>query len=264
MSRTRGTWNSKGMWAAGVVLAGVIGLTTYAVLDGDDDGARGNGPAKPTASASASGPSAVPTITTPDDWTEPERWAALPRGSKTDSHGSQVGFPHTTEGAVAMMAAANNTDIEGTRSNQQEQRRIYDSYISPEDQSSAVAEKIEAQARATDDQLRQTMGVGKSQPLPSGAYVRNTVIAYKVIKSQPDEVSVWLAASAAQKNGETEKESVNYLRLLMAARWVDGDWKLSANATADVMGTKPAKPSFAPPGDPKFNSLGWTAIRSAS
>ncbi|MFD8261333.1 hypothetical protein ACFV19_20885 [Streptomyces griseoluteus] len=264
MSRTRGMWNGKGMWAAGMVLAGVIGLTTYAVLDEDDDGARGNGPAKPTASASASGPRAVPTITPPDDWTEPERWAALPRGSKTDSYGSRVGFPHTTEGAVAMMAAANSTDIEGDRTNVTEQKRLYESYMGAKGHQPAVGEKIEEKARQTDRVLHEGMGVGVSQPLPSGAYVRSTVVGYQVIGKSADEVSVWLASSVAQKNGEMAKEDVEYTRTLLAASWENGDWKLSVDAVVRVINEGHPKPSFAPPGDPKFNQYGWTAIRSAS
>ncbi|WSM74044.1 hypothetical protein OIE80_36755 (plasmid) [Streptomyces cellulosae] len=82
MGRTRGTWNSKGTWAAGVALAALLAFTGYAVLSGGDEDTDtpSKGGSSASASASASpGPSA--TYAPPDDWTEPNSWAALPQGS---------------------------------------------------------------------------------------------------------------------------------------------------------------------------------------
>ncbi|MET7354210.1 hypothetical protein [Streptomyces mirabilis] len=267
MGRTRGTWNMKGMWLAGGVLAAVLALTGYAVLSGGGDGGGDTPAGKGRASASASaspGPSA--TYAPPDDWTEPNSWAALPRGKRTDDHGSQVGFPKTTEGAVAMMLAANTTDIEGNKTNADEQLRIYRSYIGKADQSSQNAEQIELNAQSSDKALAKQMGVSPGQPLPSGAYVRSTVVGYKIIKKSDTEVSAWLLSRVVQKNGETAKESGSYTRTLAGAQWEDGDWKLTGDATAraqqDVQGQ--AQPHIVAPGDADFNSSRWTAIRQAS
>lgn len=266
MGRTRGTWNTKGMWLAGFVLVAVLALTGYAVLSGGDDG--GDTPAdkaKASASAAASpGPSA--TYAPPADWTEPNSWAALPRGKRTDDHGSQVGFPQTAEGAAAMMLAANTTDIEGSKSNVDEQLRIYRSYIGKADQSSQTAEQIELNAQASDKDLATQMSVSPGQPLPSGAYVRSTVVGYKFIKKSDSEVSAWLLSRVVQKNGEMAKEDTSYTRTLAGAQWQDGDWKLTGDATAraqqDVQGQ--AQPHIVAPGDADFNTAGWTAIREAS
>ncbi|OEJ20840.1 hypothetical protein AR457_41975 (plasmid) [Streptomyces agglomeratus] len=268
MARTRGTWNTKGVWAAGAVGAAVLVLTGYAVFAGGDGGsdtpARGGGGASASASRSASPPS--PTYAAPEDWTEPERWAALPRGKRTDDRGSAIGFPHTTEGAVAMMAAANATTVEGDKSTVDEQLRIYRSYIGESDQSSENAEAIELNANQTDKSLARQMGVRAGQPLPPGAYVRNHVVGYKVVKKSRDEVSVWLLARVVQKTGETAKESSSYTRTLNGAQWQDGDWKLTGDATERVLqATKgQPKPKMVAPGDAAFNAAGWTAIREAS
>ncbi|MFF3958799.1 hypothetical protein ACFYY1_37185 [Streptomyces sp. NPDC001890] len=266
MGRTRGTWNTKGTWIAGGALAAVLALTGYVALSGgDDDGGGGKTPAKGGASASASpGPSA--TYAPPDDWTEPDQWTALPRGKRTDGRGSQVGFPESTEGAVAMMVAANATAIEDGKSNTDEQLRIYYSYIGKADQSSQNAEQIELNAQASDKALAKQMSVTPGQPLPSGAYVRNTVVGYKIIKKSDTEVSAWLLSRVVQKNGEMKKETGSYTRTLAGAQWEDGDWKLTGDATAraqqDVQGQ--GQPRIVAPGDADFNSAGWTAIREAS
>ncbi|MFI1285142.1 hypothetical protein ACH4U5_31030 [Streptomyces sp. NPDC020858] len=265
MSRTRGTWNTKGMWAAGVALAAVLVLTAYSFLAGDDGGA--DTPAKGGASPSASSPaSPAPTYAVPDDWTEPERWTALPRGQRTDDRGSQTGFPHTVEGAAAMAAAANTTRIEGEKSAVDEQLRIYHSYMGKGDHSAENAKKVEQAAQQTDQTLTQEMGVSSGQPLPSGAYVRAHVVGYKVIKKSDNEVSVWLLGRVVQKNGETKKEESSYTRTLLGVQWQDGDWKMTADATRraqqDIAGQ--AQPPMVAPGDEEFNSGGWTAIREAS
>ncbi|GHI98176.1 hypothetical protein TPA0906_00420 [Streptomyces olivaceus] len=267
MGRTRGTWNTKGTWFAGAALAAVLALTGYAVLSGGDEDSDAPSKAGSSASASASasaGPSA--SYAPPEDWTEPTSWSALPRGERTDERGSAVGYPQSTEGAVAMMAAANTTVIDAETSNVDEQLRIYQSYIGTADQSSQNAEQIELAAIQSDKALAKQVGVGAGQPLPPGAYVRSTVVGYQVIKTSDTEVSAWLLARVVQKNGEMEKEKGSYTRTLAGAQWEGGDWKLTADATAraqqDVQGT--AQPAMAAPGDAEFNQAGWTAVRQAS
>uniref|UniRef100_UPI002F915464 hypothetical protein n=1 Tax=Streptomyces virginiae TaxID=1961 RepID=UPI002F915464 len=225
--------------------------------------APAKGGAVPSVSSSAS---PAPTYAVPDDWTEPERWTALPRGQRTDERGSRVGFPHTVEGAAAMAAAANTTRIEGETSTADEQLRIYHSYMGKSDQSPENAKKVEAAAQQTDATILQEMGVSAGQPLPSGAYARAHVVGYKVIKKSDNEVSVWMLGLVVQKNGETKKEESSYTRTLLGVQWQDGDWKMTSDATRraqqDIAGQ--AQPPMVAPGDEEFNAGGWTAIREAS
>ncbi|MER7048892.1 hypothetical protein [Streptomyces jumonjinensis] len=251
-------------WIAGGAGAVVLALTGYAILSGDDEpDTAATGKGGPSASASAS---PAPTYQAPEDWTEPVRWSALPRGERTDTRGSLVGYPETTEGAVGMMAAANRSAIEGGTSATDEQLRIYHSYIGKADKSELNAEQIELTALETDKQLARQMGVKPGQQLPPGAYVRNVVIGYQVIKKSPTEVSAWLLARVVTKTGETSRETTAYTRTLAGAQWQNGDWRLTGAATeralTDVKG-KP-EPKQAAPGDAAFNANGWTAIREAS
>jgi hypothetical protein len=245
----------------------VLALTGYAALSGsDDDGSEsaGKGGATPSASSSATA-SPAPAYTTPDDWTEPKQWAALPQGSRTDKYGSEVGYPHTAEGAVAMAVNATNTNVEPGHSALDGQMRVYHSYISSADQSEEAAKQIEQAGQQTDTKVHQQMGVAADSPLPSGSYVRTTVIGFKVLEKSDDEVSVWLLGRVVTKKGELEKETSSYIRTLMAARWEAGDWKLSGQATARALQQAGSnKPGMAVPGDEKFSEYGWTAIREAS
>ncbi|MGW9370426.1 hypothetical protein ACWGVR_10480 [Streptomyces xanthophaeus] len=268
MSRARGAWNTKGTWAAVVALSAVLILTAYAMLGGNDDTDAGaQAPAKGGPSASVSGaPSPEGTYVTPDDWTEPERWTALPRGQRTDERGSQVGFPHSLEGAAATAVAATSVRIEGDRLAVNEQVRAYHSYFGKGDQSPANLTTIEQGGKDTDKQLASEMGITAGQPLPAGAYMRSAAVGYKVVKASGDEVSVWVLARVVQKNGEMAKEAASYTRSLVAAQWQDGDWKLTTDALARALKAVEgqAEPPIVAPGDAAFNAGGWTAIREAS
>lgn len=268
MARIKRTWSTRGTWIAGGALAVVVALTGYAAFSGGGDD-KGKPTVKDSPTAAVSAPSsASPTGTyaPPDDWTEPDRWTALPRGQRTDQNGSSVGFPKTAEGAVAMMVAANSTAIQGSTSNQDEQMRIFHSYIDKPEQTAQSAEQIKQNAIQSDASLAEQMKVQPGQSLPSGAYLRSAVVGYKVIRQSATEVSAWLLSRVVQKNGEMDKESTSYSRTLAGAQWVDGDWKLTGAATTraqqDVQGQ--AQPDIAAPGDPGFNRGGWTAIREAS
>ncbi|MFI8178019.1 hypothetical protein ACIF6H_32520 [Streptomyces microflavus] len=265
MGRTRSTWNSKGIWFAGAALAAVLALTGYAAFSGDGDGGDAPGKAGSTSSASAD-PGPSESYAAPQDWTEPERWVALPRGKRTDERGSEVGFPHTTEGAVAALAAANTSTIEGSTSNKDEQLRLYYSYVAKADQSEDAAERVELGAIDNGKAIARSMGLKPGAPMPSGAYMRSHVVGYKVVKGSPDEVSVWLLSRVTQKAGELDAEKNSYTRILFGARWEGDDWRLSVPASRqaqkDTQGQ--AKPKMVAPGDVAFNTAGWTAIREAS
>ncbi|MGA5425172.1 hypothetical protein ACPCKX_33765, partial [Streptomyces lavendulocolor] len=123
----------------GAAAAAAGTLTGYLMFSGGDSAS--STPAKGGTGSSISSPvGPLPSDADSQDWTEPERWVALPRGQRTDAGGSEVGFSHTVEGAVAMLKAANTTVIEGDRSNVDEQLRIYRSYVGKADQSAGNAE----------------------------------------------------------------------------------------------------------------------------
>ncbi|MFF9158269.1 hypothetical protein ACF1AB_39275 [Streptomyces sp. NPDC014846] len=243
----------------------MLGITGCQASGPDGDGPEQNRSEQSGPSASRAASSA-PTFSVPEHWTEPDRWAVLPRGERTDKYGSPVGFPHDEKGAIAMLAAAQGTDITDKKSTVDEHLRVYHSYIAPEDRTVRNAETVEHGALRTDKDLHRQMGLNPGGPLPSGAYLRTTVVGFKVVTSSPDEVSAWLLSRAAQKAGGMEKEEISYTGTLIAGRWEDGDWKLSTKALRAAR-QEPAgqsAPKGAAPGDKAFNAAGWTAIREAS
>ncbi|GHJ30023.1 hypothetical protein TPA0910_44560 [Streptomyces hygroscopicus subsp. sporocinereus] len=247
-----------------VVAAAVLALTGYVAFSGDDDTAASgkDGKDKASASPSESGPGYSP----PEEWTEPKKWAALPRGKKTDDHGNEVNFPHSADGAVAMLAASNETEVKGSQSMVDERMSQYDSYLSKADQTPENKEKIKAEAVQTDASVRQKMGVPGSGDMPSGAYMRSTTVGYKVIEASKNEVSVYLLSRVTMKAGELEKERGSHTRNILAAEWNGSDWKLStaASVRAGQQAQNEKVPAIVAPGDAKFNASGWTAIRQAS
>ncbi|MFJ5552515.1 hypothetical protein [Streptomyces sp. NPDC093225] len=246
------------------LVAAVLALTGYAILHGDGDG-DGSTPDAGRAGASAAA-SASPSAryAPPADWTEPARWAALPRGARTDERDMEVGFPHTTLGAVAMMAASNSTSLQGAYDNQQAQLKIFDSYLIAADQSDQNREVVELAGIDADKQVRRTLGLPAGSDLPPGAYVRTRVVGFKIIRESVDEVGVWLLSRVTMKASETQKEIGSYMRSVVAAQWADDDWKTSLAAYSRAVAASEPRPEIAAPGDPAFNSAAWSAIREAS
>ncbi|WP_424217700.1 hypothetical protein ACN20G_36665 (plasmid) [Streptomyces sp. BI20] len=245
----------------------VLVLTAYSITSGDDDNER-TPPSAATPGVTAPTPPAspAPSYSRPREWTEPQRWTALPPGSRTDDHKNPVGFPRTTEGAVASMLPPNSSRIEGTRSARVEQREHFESYMEKAYRTPENLRKTEEQAAALDRDLAKEMGVAQGSPLPPGAYVHATVVGYKIIKQSDTEVSAWLLSRVVQKNGELEQEVASYRLTISGARWESDDWKIglmtTAEATQAVEGR--AEPPIVAVGDKAFNDGGWTAIRSAS
>ncbi|MFJ6523623.1 hypothetical protein ACIQJ4_35865 [Streptomyces filamentosus] len=269
MSRTRWSWNTRGVWIAGVALAIMLLLTLYAVLQGaggcakQETAAKGGASPSPSVSGTAS---PAPSYAQPEGWTEPDRWSALPRGKRTDGQDSPIGFPRSAEGAVAMMAAANTSRVEGEHGIVDEQLRTYHAYMGVDDQSDETAEQVELAGIEADKKLAREMGVPAGQPLSAGAYLRNTVVGYQIIEKSHSEVSAWLLISQVQKSGEMSPEKGSYLRTLVGAQWMGGDWKMTADATirAQEATRGQGEPEMAAPGDDAFDTAGWTAIREAS
>lgn len=260
----RATTNNKALlWGVGGVTAVVLALTGYAAFSGDEEAPQGKGGDHAGASPSKK---PEPDYSAPSEWTEPRRWAALPRGKRTDSHGNEVGFPHTEQGAVAMLAASSNTEITADQSAEEENVGIYDSYISQADRSTQNETAVRENAEQLNEEMRNQLRLAPDGALPDGAYSRSHVIGFKVIKASGGKVSAWMLSKVTARAGETAAERSSYTRSLVGARWEAGDWKLSSAVTAAAAQATQgqAKPKMAAPGDPAFNSAGWTAIREAS
>ncbi|MFF3256458.1 hypothetical protein ACFYWP_37005 [Actinacidiphila glaucinigra] len=250
------------LWGAGALAGVVLLLTGYAALTGGDaPDPTGQGGGRPTVSAAPSRP--APTYTRPEDWTEPTRWAALPRGARTDARRNEIGFPHTTEGAMAMLAAYTTSSMDGSRSLVDDQVATYQSYVAAADQSPANDRKVQQTAARAQKSMLDQLGAGDGG-LPSGAYVRVTAVGYKIIGSSRDQVSAYLLSRVVTKAGETQGEQASYTRTVAGAIWESGDWRVSTAATLSAIRQEGEKPAIVAPGDADFNGAGWTAIRAAS
>ncbi|MFF4818409.1 hypothetical protein ACFY2K_27925 [Kitasatospora sp. NPDC001309] len=197
----------------------------------------------------------------PTTWTEPQRWLAAPRGTRTVGS-REVGFPHSTDGAIGMLVASSGFDVEGSTTLVDEQLTFYRTYTAASDRTPTREQRIRQGAAKADARARSTMGLPESGPLPAGAWVRTHLVGFKLVQAQPDSVTAHLLLRTAQKAGETRPEAVSYAVGTIGVVWRDGDWKLDPTG-----GTSPAPdsvPEIAAPGDPAFNAQGWTAIRQAS
>ncbi|WP_143677179.1 hypothetical protein [Streptomyces scabiei] len=176
-SLTRG-----GMWGAGAMAVLMLALTGCGSTDDSDDGVfASKSGASPSTTAPAE-PAQTPTSAASEDWTEPERWAVLPGGERTDRYGNETGFPHTTKGAVAMLKATSTTEVDRERSLVDQRLSIYSSYMAKADRSDDNVEKIELSAMQADKELHRDMGVDPSRPMPYGAYVRSCAVGFQLIE----------------------------------------------------------------------------------
>lgn len=253
------------VWGAGGVAAVMLALTGYAALTGDEEGApRGKGGKDSSASPSPAGP--TPSYAAPEDWTEPTRWAALPRGQRTDRNGNEVQFPRTTQGAVAMLAASSATESTRKTTVAEQNLGVYDSYLAAAERSAQNRAAVKEQAKQADREVREELGLMPDGPWPAGAYSRSHVIGFKVVQASGDKVSAYLLSRVSLKAEETDDERSSYTRTLMGATWEGGDWKLSGAVTTEAAQATRGEPEpkMAAPGDAAFNRAGWTAIREAS
>ncbi|MYY17403.1 hypothetical protein GT018_17510 [Streptomyces sp. SID4912] len=249
-------------WSTGGVAAVLLVLTGYAMLSGESTPSTSGSPATATGMPSP----ASTYYGAPADWSEPERWAVLPRGARTDKQGNEVGFPHTTEGAVGMLAAANTTEVTAAHSHVDVQLGVYASYLIAADRTEDNKTKIEQAGAESDAKMRRSMGLPEDGAPPPGTYARNHVVGFQVIQASPSEAAVWLLSRVTTRKGEMETEEGAYTCTLVAAEWDGTDWRLSAASTEDTLRRhgRDQSPPIAAPGDPAFNSGGWTAIRAAS
>ncbi|MFF2542889.1 hypothetical protein ACFVUY_10000 [Kitasatospora sp. NPDC058063] len=251
-------------WGAGAMLATVVALTGYTILSHDDRPTipqPAAAPPSPSQSSTTAVPVPVSTYTLPATWTEPDRWLAVPRGTST-LNGHKVAFPHSTDGAIGMLVACSGFDIEGSTTLVDEQLAFYRAYTAAADQTSDREQRIRQGAARTDAHVRAAMGLPESGPLPAGAWVRTSMVGFKLIQAGPDAVTAHLLLRNAWKPSGSRPESISYAVGTIGVVWREGDWRLDPSG-----GASPAPetvPEIAAPGDTAFNTQGWTAIRQAS
>ncbi|MBV2155074.1 hypothetical protein [Kitasatospora sp. SUK 42] len=252
-----------------MMLAAVLGLTGYAALVGNDSDSRVQhsgvaSTSSPAAPPTTTAPQLTPTYSAPPTWTEPERWLAAPKGSRKAASGRETGFPATADGAIGMMVAASAISVEGSDTLANQQLVVYSTYMLPADQSPMAEAKVRQGAERADAGIRRALGLPSTGPLPSGAFMRTTMIGFRPIQVTPTQVAAYVLVYVTNKGGEMVPEQTVYTMGILAAVWQDGDWKLSGQATKSAIAQADQKPPIAAPGDAAFNAAGWTAIRQAS
>ncbi|MBO8190341.1 hypothetical protein ITI46_01215 [Streptomyces oryzae] len=235
-----------------------LALTAVCVLAagcGAGDAPDSRSPSEPAASSKSSH--------RPKDWTEPKKWTDLPEGKRTVG-GNPVNFPHTTEGALAMLTAAAEVRIGKDRYPSDVQLRLLSRYQVEGDQTPQNTRKIKAKTEKTDAELRRRAGVKKGEPLPPGVWLHGDTVGYKIVTSSPDSVSAWLLTRETSKNGKHKKMKTSWSQQLSVARWEKGDWKVSIADTLHAMQKEKDTPAAVAPGKPGFNKAGWSAIRGSA
>ncbi|MFF5694725.1 hypothetical protein ACFY7N_29095 [Streptomyces albidoflavus] len=258
MAMTRG--NRAFYASVGTLAAALLVLGGVMWIGGEEDVPEEG---KPSTGASRT-PGPVGTYTTPEDWTEPERWAALPRAEKTNDRGFGVGFPDEEEGAVAMLVAQQSYVAEGDTTLAERQADSYLTYASQADKTPKQQVRVKQALERREQQVRAGMGVPGEGDLPPGAYVRTQVIGFKVVMSEDGEVGAFLLSKTTTRSSETAKERADYAVVRYGAKWEAGDWKVSGEVSNRVDQQGETPPRIAVAGDPEFNREGWTAIREAS
>ncbi|MBC3985868.1 hypothetical protein H8N01_25660 [Streptomyces sp. AC536] len=168
---------------------------------------------------------------------------------------------------MAMLVKANETEAQGEHSMADELMEIYDSYMTRESNRTEEYKRKAADIAARNDAaLRQSMGLPNDGKLPPGAYMRATVLGFRIVESSDDQVSAWLLSRVTASAGELEEERVSYTSNVAAAHWENGDWKIGPDdmERAAEVTEKRSRPAIVAPGDRQFNEAGWTAIRQAS
>lgn len=70
---------------------------------------------------------------------------------------------------MAALAAANTATVEGSTDNEDQQLRLYCSYISKADQPEAAAERVELGSMESGKAIVRETGLKPSAPMPPGA-----------------------------------------------------------------------------------------------
>jgi hypothetical protein len=236
-------------WFFGTLALIVVGLSVQQLLDPS--------PVQPCCTVSV-GPSASPSSpalspASPPPAARPSRGPALTgpvqvMQGRQQVNGVELGFPHSTVGAVSAADAA-ATEIVGT--------------LDP-DRAAAVMRMVadpsfpggpqQAAGGAVND--RKSLGIPASGPVPPGDSFLLEPMEVQVRDVAPDQVTVLLLAdftTTVQGQGTQVKAGVFPVRV----HWAQGDWKVLPTPSADY-GNLSAEPDSA-----AAASLGWQQLNPA-
>lgn len=182
-----------------------------------------------------------------DDYDEPAEWVELPKG-KSEEKGLPVKFPHTPEGAMAMLASSSRG---GTTWDTDLAVKNAEVYAHPEDDYAVEAAKESAVG------ARVHVGVPRKGELPKGASLSSWPIAVQWEKLSDDQVRGHVLVRLRYTPSSDEHETTEVMTITSDAAWVDGDWKFQP--------TNPEVHEKAPEpwdlGSVEFSDEGWVAIQ---
>jgi hypothetical protein len=177
--------------------------------------------------------------------------AAVPRGPVTlipgarVSDGVQLGFPHTTVGAISAAAylVYETFGLDPSHAEAAMQLLADSSYPTAPYDSALGAES-----------LRQSLGLAATGPVPAGYRVTFTPVEYQVRDVTADKVMVVLLVdSFYSEPGRKDYLRIGVLPFLM--HWEHGDWKDAGDTTTQYMSL------YANPDSSRADELGWKPLR---
>ncbi|MGW1839633.1 hypothetical protein [Streptomyces sp. NPDC002067] len=226
----------------GAVVIGLVAGNASSSEDKQDAGKASH----PSASADP-----APTETADDGdsgYVAPVTWVKLPDGAKK-VNGYPVQFPHTEEGAMAMLVASSRNSFSWDPKKVEENIRTYalDEY---RDQMATAAGQG-AQG------VREHTGMPASGPLPKGATLTAWPIGVQWTAKDSDHVTGFVLVRLTTTPGTGKKPKTELFSLPCAATWDNGDWRVQPTSPDDT----PQAPEPADLGADAFNSNGWRAIQ---
>ncbi|WP_129841111.1 hypothetical protein [Streptomyces sp. RFCAC02] len=242
-----------------LVLAGLVVLLASgllgALLFGGGSGEDGGSGAAPAASSSSAGPDgddddgSVETLPPSDGYTAPEQYVQLPVGSG-ETEGLPTGFPHTPEGAIAVLVSssryASSWDPEEIRRN----IRVY----ATEDDKDELLALADQGAQV----MRSHVGIPETGPIPPGATVNSWVIGVQWEELSADHVRVSTLVRLTYSAGEGEERHTELISATGDVVWEDGDWK-NTPVSPEIASDAPEVGGDI--GSQGFIDAGWIAIR---
>ncbi|OII64306.1 hypothetical protein BJP40_00100 [Streptomyces sp. CC53] len=228
-----------------LVLVLVAALVVIAVRGGDPQATT---PA-PAPTASTAAPTSAPTLP-PDDgpYVAPAQYVALPDGAERVGE-LPVKFPHTPEGAVAMLVASSRNAWSFDPAKLKAGVLTY-----------ATARYRDAMSASVEDGVRgnrEFAGVPATGPIPPGAALNAWPIGVKWTAVDSNAVDALILLRVTSSAGEGAQPKTTLVVLPARAVWESGDWK------GDPTDPKPL-PDPVDIGTAKFNEDGWKAIQEGN
>ena len=228
------------------VLVLVALVVFLAVRGSGGNGSNNTGAAAPTPEQSSSAPS-DPAVEDPDEgYVAPEQYVALPAAKSTGAKNLPTGFPHTPEGAVAMVVASSRNAY---TLDEAKLRAGLETYT--------VQQYRDVAVDAADDSIkytRQSIGLPETGTVPAGATLAAWPLGVKWTAKDADHVQVLILLKVTSSPGAGQQETTKLVTTSAETVWEDGDWKTQPNNPGKL-------PDPVDLGTSAFNTAGWKAIQ---